>query len=219
MLVSGEPIFHDDAYPEDPYPGARPSRSYVHHDGAGYTLSSEALAAARADPERIPVLAYGSNVCPSKITWLRETLGLSGPVIAAHAECRDLAAVWAAALRPRDDQRPATLAFAPGVTEWHAVWFATQGQVEALDVCEARGKAYELARIHSGRITLEDGSVLDDVYAYVGLDGGNMPLLIDGEPVRTAHLDQYGAARLSGEAAGTHGLDVTVIPEGMPLSR
>ncbi|WP_253826740.1 gamma-glutamylcyclotransferase [Prauserella aidingensis] len=177
------------------------------------------LAAARADPERIPVLAYGSNVCPSKITWLRETLGLSGPVIAARAECRDLAAVWAAALRPRDDQRPATLASAPGVTEWHAVWFATPEQVDALDVCEARGKAYELARLHSGRITLEDGSALDEVYAYVGLDGGNMPLLVHGDPVRTADLDQYGAARLTGEAAGTHGLDVTVVPEGAPVSR
>lgn len=165
------------------------------------------------------MLAYGSNVCPSKITWLRETLGLTGPVISARAECRDLAAVWAAALRPRDDQRPATLASAPGVTEWHAVWFATPEQVDVLDVCEARGKAYELARLHSGRITLEDGSVLGEVYAYVGCDGGNMPLLVDGEPVRTADLDQYGAARLTGEAAGTHGLEVTVVPEGAPVSR
>lgn len=173
----------------------------------------------RADRERIPVLAYGSNVCPSKITWLRETLGLSGPAIVALAECRDLAAVWSAGLRPRDGQRPATLTSAPGVTEWHAVWFATPGQVEALDVCEARGKAYELARLHSGHIRLEDGSVLDEVYAYVGLGEGRMPLLVDGEPVRTAELAQHAAARLTGEAAGTHGLDVTVVPEGSPVSR
>ncbi|MBB3663518.1 MULTISPECIES: gamma-glutamylcyclotransferase [Prauserella salsuginis group] len=182
-------------------------------------MSAETLAAARADAERIPVLAYGSNVCPSKITWLRETLGLSGPVVVASAECHDLAAVWAAGLRPRDDQRPATLTSAPGVTEWHAVWFATPGQIEALDVCEARGKAYDLARLHSGRITLEDGSTLDEVYAYVGLGEGGMPLLVDGAPVRTADLAQHGAARLTGETADTHGLDVTVIPVGTPVSR
>lgn len=165
------------------------------------------------------MLAYGSNVCPSKVTWLRETLGLAGPVIVARAECRDVAAVWTAGRRPRDDQRPATLTAAPGVTEWHAVWFATPDQVEALDVCEARGKAYDLARLHSGVVSLEDESTLDEVYAYVGLGEGGMPLLVDGEPVRTADLGQRDAARLVGETARTHGLDVTVIPAGTPVSR
>ncbi|GAA1236538.1 gamma-glutamylcyclotransferase [Prauserella halophila] len=165
------------------------------------------------------MLAYGSNVCPSKVTWLRETLGLSGPVLVARAECRDLAAVWAAGRRPRDGQRPATVTSAPGVTEWHAVWFATPEQVEVLDVCEARGKAYDLARLHSGQVRLENGSVLDEVYAYVGLGEGGMPLLVDGGTVRTADLAQHGAALLTGETAATHGLDVTVIPEGTPVSR
>ncbi|OLT39960.1 hypothetical protein BJF85_06250 [Saccharomonospora sp. CUA-673] len=182
----------------------------MHVDGAGYELTPELLESVRH--ERIPVLAYGSNVCPSKITWLREELGLPGPAVVARAECRDLAAVWSTGLRPRDGQRPATLTAAPGVTEWHAVWFATPEQVQALDVCEARGAAYDLARLHSGRVRLENGSVLEEVYAYVGRDEGRMPLLVGGEPVRMDELPQRKAAMLTGTAATTHGLDVTVLP-------
>lgn len=153
-------------------------------------------------------------MCPSKITWLRETLDLPGPAIVARAECRDLAAVWSSGVRPRDGQRPATLASAPGVTEWHAVWFAAPDQMAALDACEARGSAYDLARLHSGRIRLKDGSVLDEVYAYIGRDEGRMPLLVGGDPVRMCELPQRKAARLTGEPAATHGLDATVLPVG-----
>lgn len=205
-----DPLFTDAEYPEDPYPGARPSTSYVHHDGTGYALTAETLAAVRGT--RIPVLAYGSNVCPSKITWLRDALGLTGPAVVARAECRDVAAVWSVGRRGRDGQRPATLAAAPGVTEWHAVWFATPEQVAVLDVCEARGSAYDLARLHGRGIRLEDGSVLDEVYAYVGRSEGRMPLLVGGEPVRMSELPQRKALALTGTPAPGHGLDVTVLP-------
>ncbi|MFB9924805.1 gamma-glutamylcyclotransferase, partial [Amycolatopsis halotolerans] len=46
----------------------------MHLDGAGHALDT-------APPgwrSRTPVLAYGSNACPSKITWLRTELGLTG---------------------------------------------------------------------------------------------------------------------------------------------
>ncbi len=60
--------------------------------------------------ERVPVLAFGSNRCPSKITWLRRALGLTGPVVALRVEVSGVAAVWAAGWRARDGARPATLA-------------------------------------------------------------------------------------------------------------
>jgi hypothetical protein len=158
------------------------------------------------------VLAYGSNACPSKITWLRRTLGLPGPVVVLRVKCIGLSAVWASALRVRDSQRPATLTGAPGVVEHHAVWFATPEQRAVLDVCEGRGTRYHLARLHTGEITAEDGTRLDNVLAYVGAAEIRWPLLVDGRSVRTADVPQHEAAALAGTPAASHGLSVTVVP-------
>ena len=131
-----------------PTRGARPPCSFVHDDATGYPLRADHAAAVRAGASdgrdlddwladrdaaplagRVPLLCYGSNACPSKLTWLRATLGLPGPAVLLRARCTGLAAVWAAGLRVVDDQRPATLAAVPGVTEQHAVWLATPEQV------------------------------------------------------------------------------------------
>jgi len=180
----------------------------VHLDGAGHSLGT----APEGWREWQPVLAYGSNACPSKITWLREEFGLTGPVVVVRVECSGLAALWASGLRYRDGQRPATLGAVPGVTEQHAVWFATPEQLAVLDQCEGRGGRYELVRLHSGTITMEDGTVLDDVLAYAGCTEARYPLLVDGEPVRVADVPQHEAAALTGVAATSHGMDVTVLP-------
>ena len=100
---------------------------------------------------RVPVLAFGSNRCPGKLTWLREHLGLAGPVVVLRARVEGLAAVWAAGLRARDGARPATLALVPGAVETHAVWMATPDQVAVLDRCEGRGERYDLVRLATGR--------------------------------------------------------------------
>ncbi|WP_307795817.1 gamma-glutamylcyclotransferase [Amycolatopsis sp. 195334CR] len=181
----------------------------MHVDGAGYELP---------DPPdldgRIPVLAYGSNACPSKITWLRRALGLTGAVTVLQAKCTGLAAVWASGRRVVDDQRPATLAAMPGVVEEHAVWLATPEQLRVLDVCEGRGHRYHLARVHTGEVTLANGASLPDVLAYVAASPIRLPLLVDGKPVRTAEMAQAQAGVLTGETATTHGLSVTVIDTG-----
>lgn len=156
------------------------------------------------------MLAYGSNACPSKITWLREELGLTGAVTVLRATCHGLAAVWAAGLRKRDGQRPATLAAMPGATEVHAIWLATPDQLAVLDVCEGRGDRYHLAKLHSGRILLGDGSAVEAL-AYVGASAQRMPLLVDGRPVRTADVSQEAAVALVGEPSESDGLDRTVI--------
>lgn len=164
--------------------------------------------------KRVPVLVYGSNACPAKVTWLRTELGLAAPAVVLLAECDGLAAVWAVGLRSRDGQRPATLAAAPGVRERHAVWLADQHQLRVLDRCETRGTLYRLARVRSGRVTLADGSSVADVFSYVGLHTQRMPLLANGSPVRCAELAQAAAIELSGEA-GQDGLDASTV-EGVP---
>src|SRR5262245_29221831 len=200
--------FADEDYPAAPYPGRRPPRSFVHDDATGWFLDHiddlDAWLARREAPplaDRVPVLAYGSNVCPSKITWLRTALGLPGPAVVLMARCHDLAAVWASGLRVVDDQRPATLAAMPGNVEDHAVWLATQDQVAVLDRCEGRGERYRLVRVDTGTVRLTDGTVINGPLAYTAAAPPRMPLLVDGRPVRCLDVPQAGAAALTGVAA------------------
>ena len=209
-----------------PYPGRRPPFSFVHDDATGWELTSDPVAPsswrvdgtdldewlarrdARPLADRVPVLCYGSNACPSKITWLRDALGLPGPAVLLGARCTDVAAVWASGLRVVDDQRPATLAAIPGNVEDHAVWLATQEQVAVLDRCEGRGERYRLARVDTGEVRLQDGTVVDGPLAYVAAAPRRLPLLVAGNPVRCLDVPQSGAAALTGEPADTDGLDV-----------
>jgi gamma-glutamylcyclotransferase (GGCT)/AIG2-like uncharacterized protein YtfP len=150
---------------------------------------------------RVPVLAFGSNRSPGKLTWLREHLGLAGPVVVLRARVDGLAAVWAAGLRARDGARPATLALTPGAVETHAVWMATPDQVAVLDRCEGRGERYDLVRLHAGRVVTEDGARLDGVWTYWAGAPVRAPLLVDGAPIRCADVDQEAARDLVGEPA------------------
>lgn len=190
--------FTDRDHPADPYPGSWPQRSYVHDDGVGREPTDLPAGG-------VPVLAYGSNRCPAKITWLRQTLGLAGPVHVLAARTTGLAAVWAWGLRVRDGSRPATLAAHPGRSETHAVWWASREQLAVLDACEGRGVRY-------GRHTLPAGLVEADVLGacaplvYLGLSPDRMPLLVDGEPVLVSDVGQHAARELVGDPATDDGL-------------
>ena len=223
--------FTDDRHPALPYPGARPGHCFVHLDGSGWPLTPDPATdsgwrvapdgedldewlARHGEPplaERMPVLAYGSNANPAKVTWLREEMGLTGPAVVLRARCEGVAAVWAAGLRARDGQRPATLAALPGVEEEHAVWFATADQLRVLDRCEGRGLRYRLVRLHTGRVTMFDGGEVDSVLAYTGAGNRRMPLLVNGKTVRCAEVEQRKARRFGGRPANTDGLDVTPV--------
>lgn len=218
--------FTDAEYPAVPYPGTRPGCSYVHDEGRGWPVdpvdgtwvvspSGEPLddwLTARGAPGldgRHPVLSYGSNANPAKLTWLRETLGMAGPAVVLRARCAGVSAVWASALRVVDDQRPATLCALPGVVEWHAVLLATDEQLRVLDVCEGRGERYHLAELTGADVTVA-GEPVAGVLAYVGAGEVRMPLLVDGEPVRCLDVAQAAAQGLTGVPAATHGLSVRV---------
>lgn len=190
-----------------------PLRPSWHLAGTGQPLD-DWLGVLGAAPlaRRIPVLSYGSNACPSKITWLRSALGLSGPVVVLRAKCVGLAAVWAAGFRQRDGQRPATIAAAPGITESHVVWLATPEQLTTLDACEGRGHRYDLARLHTGTVTIENGEAITDPLVYKASGVERMPLLVDGEPVRCAEVTQRDAVSSDGVPAESDGLDATVLP-------
>jgi gamma-glutamylcyclotransferase (GGCT)/AIG2-like uncharacterized protein YtfP len=190
---------------EDPASPTDPAGS---DDPARWLDLDDWLAARGAPPlaARLPVLSYGSNRCPSKITWLREQLGLTGPVVVLDAVTEGVAAVWAAGLRARDGQRPAVLAAAPGVVERHAVWLATPEQIAVLDRCEGRGTRYRLARLRTGRVRTADGAVLERPWCYLAAGAVRAPLLVAGAPVRCAELAQEQARDLVGVPADGDGL-------------
>lgn len=232
------PDFTDAAFPADPYPGARPANSFVHVGQAGFTLRHDSATPSRwrlSDPdsgpdldtwlaqsgtapmaERLPVLAYGSNANPSKITWLREELGLQGPAVVLRVSCSGIAAVWSAGVRARDQQRPAVIAAMDGITEHHAVWYVTPDQRRVLDACEGRGERYRLSWIHTPT-QLENGQRLPRVLAYtarpevighqVPLHLNRSPLLVHGQLVRCADIPQERARHLNGTPAESDGLD------------
>ena len=170
--VASGGVWTDTEHPADPYPGAVPAVSYVHVDGVARAIDGGAVDGLPLDAwlrgrgaaplaGRLPVLAYGSNRCPSKITWLRRALGLGpDPVVVLRARTTGVVAVWAAGLRARDGVRPAVLAAAPGVVEEHAVWLATPDQIAVLDRCEGRDQRFRLARLRTGSVVV-DGRVFD----------------------------------------------------------
>lgn len=219
----------DADFPADPYPGAVPPCSFVHLDAAtrrlnpdphtpsGWTVAGQDLDAwliARGAPRtaaRVPVLAYGSNRCPSKISWLRDELGLDGPVVVLGARTTGVTAVWAHGLRTRDGQRPAVLAAAPQVAEDHSVWLATPEQVAVLDRCEGRGERFRLARLRTGTVHTEDGVRIDEPWCYVGHGGIRKPLQVDGQLVRCLVVPQHLARGLAGEPAASDGLDAPTV--------
>jgi gamma-glutamylcyclotransferase (GGCT)/AIG2-like uncharacterized protein YtfP len=221
--------------PADPYPGRTPPWSFAHLDelahplvpdpraGGGWRLGARGphvdawLAGHGASPlaGRLPVLTYGSNRCPSKITWLRRTLGLRGPVVALRARTEDVAAVWAHGLRHRDGRRPAVLAAAAGRVEEHTVWLATPEQIAVLDRCEGRGDRYRLVRLRTGRVRTEDGALVEAPWCYLGHAAIRQPLLVDGRPVRCADLAEPAARDLRGDPAPDDGLDSTPV-DGPP---
>jgi gamma-glutamylcyclotransferase (GGCT)/AIG2-like uncharacterized protein YtfP len=227
--------FTDESHPAEPYPGTRPDHCFVHVDETGWPVRPDLTMESgwRVEPEnidldqwlanhgepplaaRMPVLGYGSNANPSKVTWLREELGLEGPAVVLRARCEGLSAVWAAGTRTRDGQRPATLAAEPGHVEEHSVWFATPEQLRVLDRCEGRGLRYRLVRLHTGRVVLYNGGVIDSVLAYTAGSKKRMPILVNGRMVRCEDVSQRRALMLGGRPALTDGLDVTEV-QGEP---
>lgn len=237
--------FTDAEYPADPYPGCRPDASFVHLDGVGHHLvavpppkagyltrhapSGYAVARAMQDldrwlgardapplADRTCLLAYGSNGCPQKLTWLREHLGLAGPVVALRARCTGLSAVWAAGLRARDGQRPVTLAAVPDTVEDHVVLLVTPDQLQVFDRCEGAGERYTRVTLPTDTVTVDGGWAPKDIHAYVGARWDRMPLIVAGRMLAASDVAPDDPRLQKALRACTHGVAPFPAPERPP---
>lgn len=223
-----------------PYPGARPGFSYLQHGsqhGSQHVFPLTPTAdgtwslwddtsntdldvwlAAHGEPsmaERVPVLSYGSNACPSKLVDLRgRHIPLTGPVPMTRCTVVGLAAAWCNGARS-DGAVPATLAEAAG-TEEHFIWWVAPDQWAALDACEGRSSlTYSLVALNASHANTVDGVVrpvvqseggidLGWVFAYVGTTRTRRPMPgADGGPLLVRDLDQASAVAYKATRPGS----------------
>jgi hypothetical protein len=208
-----------DAFASLPYPGRRPSSAYAQADGRVLELvrrsdrrwglvhngtTVDAWLAGRGVAvlaDRLPLLCYGSNACPSKLQDLRDRCGLTGPVVMTPCTVSGLAAAWCAGERLVDRSVPATLVAARG-REAHFLWWVAPEQWPALDRCEGRGERYDLVRVPATQVRDDLGREVPDVRAYVGRSRQRQPMLdARGRPLLLRRVDQDGA-RAALRAAG-----------------
>ena len=181
-------------YAAAPYPGARPTFSYlldqerVHRttrraDGTWAFAAdlnsgvSEWLVARGLLPVegRTPLLSYGSNACPGKLQDMRRLFRLEGPVVMTPCAVVGAAAVLCASMRS-DGAVPATLAPYPGI-EQHFLWWVAPEQWSALDACEGRSaRYYDLVDVPAPVLD-ERGQAIPEVVTYVGARAERRPSL------------------------------------------
>ncbi|MFC4071612.1 gamma-glutamylcyclotransferase family protein [Actinoplanes subglobosus] len=221
-------------FPVDPYPGRRPSGSWVidreqrcwpvrPDEGrpSGWAVIGPAstdcldrwLTDRGATPlaGRIPLLSYGSNACPGKILMNATPL----PAVNLACEIDGLASVWCTGTT-RAGRIPSTLAAVPAHTEPAVMAMTTPAELARLDVVEGRPTGwYALQILHTGRVTLENGARVLRPAAYVGARPERRPTLIDGAPLRVIHADQEAVTLLRPALGGPPPTDIgVVVPAG-----
>ena len=189
-----------------PYPGQRPSFSYVLTCNSVLPLIATGPASSwrleteggemlhdwltrrgeASMTERVPVLSYGSNACPGKLAGMQ----IPGPVIMTECTTQGIAAVWCVTGRANDQVIPATLT-ACNAVEQHFIWWVAPTQWSVLDACEGRSQSwYDLVALRptADRVVLDnEGHAINDVFAYVGARPERYPALdASGQPHRVA---------------------------------
>ena len=141
--------------------------------------------------ERVIVLAHGSNSAPERL--LQKFPGGDGvpeivPVLKARIS--DWSVVYAAALSGYASI-PATLLEVPGASAEVHVTLLTRRQLEIMNATEDLGVEYDLHRLSSSLLYLEDLHAPSglEVDAYISLHGA---MRLEGRPVALAAVPQAG---------------------------
>jgi hypothetical protein len=152
------------------YPYAIPSHSYVLVEG-----EARELAAVEVDlPERIPLLAYGSNAAPAILA--QKLKGTTDPVPVVRAALHDFDVVYSNHVS-RYGSVPAALHPSPGTEVEVSVLHLTERQLRLISETEPN---YDLRTLAGARCLLEGGCPHTELRAYLSRHGC---LLVDGKAV------------------------------------
>lgn len=158
------------------YPYAIPTSSYALVDGA----VAELEAAEVGLPERIPLLAYGSNAAPDVLA--RKLAAAPDPIPAIRTVLRDFDVVYSAHVS-RYGSVPATLRRSPGTEARAFVLYLTSEQLRLVSATEPN---YELASFDRPSCTLEEGDAPAEPSIFVSRHGC---LLLDGQEIALAETE------------------------------
>ena len=154
------------------YPYPLPSESYTWDNDKVHGFDPAACAG------RTPVLAVGSNQAPEQLTR-KFGRNAAAPIPVQRCHVRDFDVVYAAHIA-RYGSVPAMLQASPGTTvSLFATWL-DDAQLEIMNHTELDSAHYHFGLLEDVVVTLDDGSVMNELHAYIGRRGH---LLRDGAPV------------------------------------
>lgn len=163
------------------YPYDFPEHSFTYQDGA-----LRAFDPALTD-KRTPVLAIGSNQSPHRLT---QKFGddASHVIPVQRAQLTDFDVVFSAHISGYGAV-PAMLQTSPGATVAIAVTWLTDEQLEIMHATEIVGANYWFAQLQEVTVTLDDGAIHHQAFAYLSSKGH---LNIDSAPVALAAIHCAG---------------------------
>ncbi|MEW2407874.1 hypothetical protein [Streptomyces griseoviridis] len=139
-------------------------------------------------PERVPVLAVGSNACPGQLRHKMATAGLRSPVPMTRARVTGVEVGVSAHVSPMGYMSASPFRSPDTVRELFVTWFDA-GQLAVVDASEGvplPGGHYLRVWLPASevRIELADGTVLPGAFGYVNRRG----VLLDGSGSPRPHL-------------------------------
>ena len=154
------------------YPYALPVESYVWVNDEVIPFDPSLCAG------RTPVLAVGSNQAPAQLTR-KFGRDAAAPIPVQRCHVRDFDVVYAAHIA-RYGSVPAMLQASPGTEVSLFVTWLDDAQLEIMNHTELDSAHYHYGLLEDVVVTLDDGSGMQELHAYVGRRG---TLLHDGAPV------------------------------------
>jgi hypothetical protein len=173
-MVAAEAVRRAESYPFD-----LPFGSFHYREGLRRTLEP-------VGPDRVPVLAVGSNGAPSQLASKFGICPEGIPVTRAVLSGR--AVVYSAHFAAYGSL-PATLVRAPGSRAWVFVTWLTAEQLAAMNSSEGIGDRYDFVRLDAGEVEDETAGRLDDVGCYLSRAGA---IAHDGAAIRVAEVPSTG---------------------------
>lgn len=167
------------------YPFGRAEDSFVLDAATARPASPEEILAAAADPDRVALLAYGSNGSPSRLRAKLAAFPGAWRIVVATARLPGFDIVYSAHVSPHG-AISATPHPVPGTEVAVHMLLLTAAELRHVNVTEPN---YVLGRLDRLAARVEGVGEVDSAHAYVSRHGA---LALDGEPIALAAVAAHG---------------------------